>query len=180
MGPTSQQLARQEAAKKDPNLQASNNKGHPNQEAIKSFMKENNGTARVSPTDESGDHAPIAGGAGQAEGKPGNMAEHRGQGAEKFGEAGNKHEAENVHGNKQNLEGDQAKAHNKVPEHGAQHGMNQHAMNQQRLRQQQMTPQHHQQMGGNQMKMGGNRPPTGGNRPHPPPPQQGKKKPDKP
>jgi len=37
--PTSQQLARQEAASKDHNLQASVNKGHPNPNAIKSFNK---------------------------------------------------------------------------------------------------------------------------------------------
>ncbi|PYJ48264.1 MAG: hypothetical protein DME87_13820, partial [Verrucomicrobia bacterium] len=39
MPPTSQQLARQEAASKDRNLQASVNKGHPNPDAIKSFNK---------------------------------------------------------------------------------------------------------------------------------------------
>src|SRR5215471_498582 len=39
VGPTSQQVSRQEAASKDPGLQAKNNKGHPNNEAIKSFNK---------------------------------------------------------------------------------------------------------------------------------------------
>jgi hypothetical protein len=39
MPPTSQQLARQEAASKDHNLQASVNHGHPNPDAIKSFNK---------------------------------------------------------------------------------------------------------------------------------------------
>ena len=39
VGPTSQQLARQQAAAKDKNLLASTNKGKPNQEAIKSFNK---------------------------------------------------------------------------------------------------------------------------------------------
>src|SRR6059058_5136186 len=39
MGPTSQQLSRQQAASKDQNLRASVNKGHPNNEAIKSFNK---------------------------------------------------------------------------------------------------------------------------------------------
>src|SRR6476469_9546413 len=38
-GPTSQQLARQQAAAKDKNFLASTNKGKPNQEAIKSFDK---------------------------------------------------------------------------------------------------------------------------------------------
>ena len=38
-GPTSQQLERQQAAGKDKNLLASTNKGKPNQEAIKSFNK---------------------------------------------------------------------------------------------------------------------------------------------
>ena len=39
MGPTSQQLARQQAASKDQNLKASVNKGNPNADAIKSFNK---------------------------------------------------------------------------------------------------------------------------------------------
>ena len=39
MPPTSQQLKRQEAASKDKNLQAKVNKGHPNNEAIRSFDK---------------------------------------------------------------------------------------------------------------------------------------------
>src|ERR1044071_5693625 len=43
-GPTSQQLNRQQAASKDQNLHASKNNGHPNQEAIKSFNK-NEGVA---------------------------------------------------------------------------------------------------------------------------------------
>ena len=39
MPPTSQQLARQQAASKDQNLRASVNKGNPNADAIKSFDK---------------------------------------------------------------------------------------------------------------------------------------------
>ena len=39
VGPTSQQLSRQKAASKDQNLRASVNKGNPNNEAIKSFNK---------------------------------------------------------------------------------------------------------------------------------------------
>src|SRR3989440_11964211 len=37
MGPTSQQLQQQNATKQDPNLQAKNNKGHPSNDAVKSF-----------------------------------------------------------------------------------------------------------------------------------------------
>lgn len=40
--PTSQQLERQQAASKDPKLQAKNNNGHPNNEAIKSFNQTHN------------------------------------------------------------------------------------------------------------------------------------------
>ena len=39
VGPTSEQLGRQQAAAKDKNLLASTSKGKPNQEAIKSFNK---------------------------------------------------------------------------------------------------------------------------------------------
>jgi hypothetical protein len=196
MGPTSQQLERQNAAKQDPKLQAKNNHGHPNNEAIKSFNQ----------THEPGKGAEgvgAAGGAGAGNGeKTGENvgAEHHAQGAGMAGEEhgnkhagenqGNKHEGENVHGNDQNLEGNHAKAHNKSIEHGGpghgehamnQHAMNQHGMNQQMHHQQQMGQQHHQQMGGNQMRMGGNHPPMGGNRPHPQgQQQQGKKKPNKP
>src|SRR6266699_2718544 len=66
--PTSQQLARQEAASKDKNLQASVNKGHPNNEAIKSFNQ----------THEHGKGAEglgAAAGAGKAENKPGTVSE---------------------------------------------------------------------------------------------------------
>jgi hypothetical protein len=191
--PTSQQLARQNAAKEDPKLQAKNNHGHPNNEAIKSFNQ----------THEHGKGAEGVGaaggaGAGKGENKTGNVAaEHNAQGAGMTGEEhgnkhagenqGNKHEGQNLHGNNQNLEGNQVMAHNKVPRHGGehamnQHAMNQHAMNQQMHHQQQMGQHHQQQMGGNQMRMGGNHPAMGGNRPHPQgqQQQQGKKKPDKP
>src|SRR5439155_1397901 len=69
MPPTSQQLARQQAASKDRNLQASVNKGHPNNEAIKSFNQ----------THEHGKGAEglgAAAGAGKAENKPGTVSEH--------------------------------------------------------------------------------------------------------
>jgi hypothetical protein len=182
--PTSQQLARQDAAKKDPNLQASKNHGQPNKEAIKSFNESHGKGAE-------GVGAAAGAGAGKGE-KTGEHAdaEHHAQGAGMAGEEhGNEHMAENhghkdenLHGNKQNLEGNQAKAHHKMPEHGGPAHDQQHAMNQQMHHQQQMGQQHHQQMGGNQMRMGGNHPqPGGGNRPHPQgQQQQAKKKPNKP
>src|SRR5438477_12196850 len=64
--PTSQQLARQEAASKDKNLQASVNKGHPNSDAIKSFNKsEGAGQGK-------GEAIGAAGGAAKGENKTGN------------------------------------------------------------------------------------------------------------
>jgi hypothetical protein len=169
MPPTSQQLARQEAASKDHNLQASVNKGHPNNEAIKSFNQSHEHGKGAEGVGAAG-----AAGAGKAENKTGNVAEHHGQGAGNVGEHGNKVGAEN-HTNKQNLEGNQAKAHsNKMAEHGrAAHGP--HAMNQQMSHHPQMAA-HNPQMGGKHPQMGG------GNRPHPTgqQQQQGKKKPGKP
>jgi WXXGXW repeat (2 copies) len=170
--PTSQQLARQEAASKDRNLQASVNKGHLNPDAIKSFNQSH----------EHGKGAEGLGagaGAGNAEHNTGNLAEHHAQGARMTGEEhGNRHEAENVHGNRHNVQGNQAKAHTgQGMEHrGPAHGP--YAMNQQmghhpqmgaQHHPQQMRPQHHAQMGG---------PPNRGG--HPPPrQQQGKKKENK-
>jgi hypothetical protein len=207
--PTSQQLERQNAAKQDPKLQAKNNQGHPNNEAIKSFNQSHQ-------QGKGAEGVGAAGGAGAGKGeKTGENAggEHHAQGAGMAGEEhgnkhagagenqGNKHEGENLHGNKQNLEGNQAKTHNKATEHGGaahnqnamnQHKTNQNAMNQQMHHQQQMGGQHHQQMGGNQMRMGGNRQQMGGsrqqmgggggNRPHPQgqQQQQGKKKKNQP
>src|SRR4029453_5251086 len=76
-GPTSQQLARQQAAAKDKNLLASTNKGKPNQEAIKSFNKtEGAGQGKG----EQGLGAAGGAGAGQGENKPGKMAEQNRQG----------------------------------------------------------------------------------------------------
>jgi hypothetical protein len=135
MPPTSPQLARQEAASKDPNLQASKNHGHPNNEAIKSFNQTHEhgkGAERVG--------AATGAGAGKAENKTGNVAaEHHCQGAGMNAEEhGNKHAAENLHGNGRNLNG-QAKMHsgNAVQHGGPAHG--QHVMNQQMS--------HHPQMG---------------------------------
>src|SRR6478672_5828295 len=171
-GPTSQQLARQQAAAKDKNFLASTNKGKPNQEAIKSFNK-NEGVGQGRGGQEVGAAGGAAGaGAGN---KPGNVNEHNLQGAgagkgenqtgtggaehaQKLGAEnhGNKHEAENLHGNNHNVEGNQAGAHNKGVQHeGAAHG--QKAMNHQQQmnaqhHQQQMNAQHHQQQ---MMGMGG-------------------------
>src|SRR6266700_1232832 len=69
-GPTSQQLARQQAASKDQNLRASVNKGNPNNEAIKSFDNcEGAGQGKGA----QGLGAAGGAGAGQGENKPGNM-----------------------------------------------------------------------------------------------------------
>ena len=176
MPPTSQQLARREAASKDRNLHASVNKGHPNNEAIKSFNQ----------THEQGKGAEglgAAAGAGKAENKTGNVAEHHGQGTGmNTEEHGDKHAAEKNHGNMRNAEGNQARMRsgNAVQHGGAAHGS--HAMNQQmqhhqqqmgaQHHQQQMAAQHHQQMGARHY------PPPGASRGGPPPQQkqQGKKK----
>ena len=206
-GPTSQQLSRQQAAAKDQNLRASVNKGHPNNEAIQSFNKnEGAGQGKGAQGVEAAGGAAGAGagnkpgninehnlqgagaGPGKAENQTGNIAEHNGQrtgmgGGEEHGQKlgaedhGNKHEGENLHGNNQNAEGNQANAAG--PAHG------QHAMNQQMARNAQMrghNPQMksgHPQMGGQhqQKKQGG------GNHPHPSgqqQQQQGKKKPNHP
>ena len=118
--PTSEQLARQEAASKDHNLQASVNKGHPNPDAIKSFNQQHGtGTQGLG----------AAAGAGKAESKPGTVSENAGvrSGAVNAGQHGNKHTAENVHGNKQHFQGSRAGGHaGKPPGYAAsahgQHG----------------------------------------------------------
>ncbi|HEU0209427.1 MAG TPA: YXWGXW repeat-containing protein [Candidatus Udaeobacter sp.] len=163
--PTSQQLARQEAAAKDPKLQASNNKGHPTHDAVKSF-NQSHGHAT------GGEALGTAGGAAKTENKPGNMAEHN-PGGGKVGEAGNKHEPGNAHGNGQNLENNHAKAHSgKTMQHG-NGAQGPHTMNQQMTHHQQMNAQQHQQ----QMGMQHHAPMGAGNRPHPNGgQQQGKKK----
>jgi hypothetical protein len=77
VGPTSQQLSRQQAASKDQNLRASVNKGKPNQEAIKSFNK-SEGAGQGKGAQEVGAAGGAAGaGAGN---KPGNLSERQGQG----------------------------------------------------------------------------------------------------
>ena len=77
-GPTSQQLSRQQAAAKDQNLRASVNKGHPNNEAIQSFNK-NEGAGQGKGV-QGVEAAGGAAGAG-AGNKPGNISERQGQGA---------------------------------------------------------------------------------------------------
>jgi hypothetical protein len=170
MPPTSQQLARQEAASKDRNLQASVNKGNPNANAIKSFNK---GEGAGQGKGAQGPGAAAGAGAGKAANKPGNVTERnlQGAGAGNAGEHGNKLKTEN-HRNRGNVGGNQAKAHSGKmagPGGGAAHGPHQMT---QRSGQPKMAA-HGPQMGGKHPQMGGNRPrPTGQ--------QQGKKKPDKP
>src|SRR5947208_4900646 len=86
-GPTSQQLARQQAASKDQNLRASVNKGNPNADAIKSFNK-GEGAGQGQGVGAEGHEL----GAGKGENKPGNVAERnlQGAGAGNDGERGNK------------------------------------------------------------------------------------------
>src|SRR5262249_32175003 len=113
-GPTSQQLERQKLASNDQNLRASVNKGKVNQDAIKSFNK-NEGVGQG----KGGQEVGAAGGAGGAAGAGGGnergpMAQHKegadagagaGMGGEEHGKkignetAGNKHEKENLHDN---------------------------------------------------------------------------------
>ena len=70
-GPTSQQLARQQAASKDQNLRASVNKGNPNADAIKSLDK----------GEGAGQGKGAKGlGAAAAGNKAGNLSERQGQG----------------------------------------------------------------------------------------------------
>src|SRR5258708_31110300 len=101
VGPTSEQLGRQQAAAKDKNLLASTSKGKPNQEAIKSFNKTEGagqgkgaqgleaaggaagagaGNKPGNLSERQGQGTPGGAGAGQGENKPGKMAEHNRQG----------------------------------------------------------------------------------------------------
>ena len=187
MPPTSQQLERQEIAKKDPNLHAKN--GQVNHEAIKSF-NQSHGQGKGA----EGVGATGAAGAGKA----GNMAgEQHAPGAAMNGEQhgnnnaaenqGNAHERQNVHGNNQNVganhaqsnqmaeHGNAAHGQNAMNQHGMnnpgmnQHRMNQHAMNQQQMHHQQpmMNAQHQQQMAAHRQQMTAHGPPPGAHRPPP-------------
>jgi WXXGXW repeat (2 copies) len=156
MPPTSQQLARQEAASKDHNLQASVNKGHPKPDAIKSFNK----------TAEHGAGATGVRGTTGAEktgANAGKISEQAGvgAGAANAGEHGNKHTAENVHGNKQHLQGTQGKGHPGKPPGYAGPAHGEHGM---------MQGPHHPPMTAYHPQGGGP------NRGHPSGQQQGKKK----
>jgi hypothetical protein len=79
MPPTSQQLARQQAAAKDRNLQASVNKGKPNADAIKSFNKSEG--AGQGKGDAEGLGTAAGAGAGKGENKVGNASKLNRQGA---------------------------------------------------------------------------------------------------
>jgi hypothetical protein len=169
MSPTSEQLARQNAAKEDPKLQAKNNHGKPNNEAIKSFNQSQHG--------EGATGVATAGGAGAGKGEKtgGNVgAEHHTQAAGGSDEWRKSTSDANVSAehHERNVTGGEGKMHtNKGTEHaGVAHGQ-QHAM---MAHHQQMGAQHHPQQMGPRAQGGGNRPrPSGGQ-------QQGKKKPDKP
>src|SRR5262249_43295790 len=145
-GPTSQQLERQKLASKDQNLRASVNKGKPNQDAIRSFNKNEGrggqevgaagGAAGAGDGNKLGEHQGQGAGMGGEEvgkkggskKKTGNLAENQGQGAGMGGEehgkkgglenVGNKHKGENLHGNNQEFGGNKAGKHNKGFEAG--------------------------------------------------------------
>src|SRR5438105_4617213 len=125
MPPTSQQLARQQAAAKDRNLQASVNKGKPNPDAIKSFNK-NEGVGQGKGGAEG---LGAAGGAGATKG--GNRAGNAGGGGNKVEGAnqGNKVGAENRMNKQRNLQGNQAKMHTGKGAGTAGGGHPPHAMN---------------------------------------------------
>ena len=175
-GPTSQQLARQQAASKDQNLRASVNKGKPNADAIKSFNK-TEGVGQGKGAKEFGAAGGAAGaGAGKGGNKLGNVTERnlKGTGAGNAGGGGNKVRAANQ-GNKvraenrvnkqRNLQGNQAKMRSV---NAGEHANPYRGRYQMHASGPQMGGKH-PQMGG-----GGNRPrPSGGQ-------QQGKKKPGKP
>jgi len=160
--PTSEQVARQEAASKDPKLQASANKGHPSSDAIKSFNQTHGtgkGAQRVGA-------AATGAGAGKTENKPGTVTEHAGVGAQAANaeKHGNKHATENLHG-QQNLGGTHGKAHTGKPPGYAASAHGQKGM---------MQGPHHPPMAAYHAQGGG---PSHG---HPTGQQQGKKKSGKP
>ena len=190
-GPTSQQLARQQAASKDQNLRASVNKGNPNAEAIKSFNKsEGAGQGKGAQGLEAAGGAAGAG----AGNKPGNLSERQGQGAAagagktgnepgnvternlkgagaEAGANGNKLKTGNQ-GNRANMGGNQAKMHT-----GKMGGTGGHAGQPHTMNQMSRNPQ----MGARNAQMGGKHPQMGaGNRPPPKGQPQGKKKPERP
>ena len=189
LGPTSQQLNRQQAASKDQNLRASANKGKPNQEAIRSFNKtegagQGKGAQEVGAAGGAGNKPGNlserqgkggAAGAGNGGNKPGNMAERnrQGGGPGNAGEGANKPKT-GKQANRGNMGGNQAKMHTGQMGGPGGHPGQPHAMNQM---------SRNPQMGGKHPQMGGRPPQMGGggaNRPHPNGQQQGKKKQGKP
>ncbi len=165
MGPTSEQLARQQAASKDQNLRASVNKGNPNADAIKSF---NNGEGKGAQGLGAPGGAAGAAGAGKVENKPGNVTERNLQGAGNAGAKGDKLKTGNQ-GNRGSTGGNQAKMHTgkMAGVGGAANGS--HTMNKM---------SHNPQMTAHNPQMGGKHPQTGGgNHPAPKGQPQGKKKP---
>jgi hypothetical protein len=189
LGPTSQQLNRQQAASKDQNLRASANKGKPNPEAIRSFNKtegagQGKGAQEVGAAGGAGNKPGNlserqgkggAAGAGNGGNKPGNMAERnrQGGGPGNAGEGANKPKT-GKQANRGNMGGNQAKMHTGQMGGPGGHPGQPHAMNQM---------SRNPQMGGKHPQMGGRPPQMGGggaNRPHPNGQQQGKKKQGKP
>jgi hypothetical protein len=174
MPATSEQRARQEAAAKDRNLQASENKGQPNADAINSFDKrEQHGRSAGAEHGKGAGAEGLGAAAGErnAENKPGNVTEHQRKEAGTAGEHGNRHEADNQQ-RKRNVEGSKGKARSgKTAKHeGSARGP--HEMTQ-KSRQPKMAA-HGPQMGGKHPQAGGNRGPATG------PQQKGKKKSGKP
>ena len=181
VGPTSQQLARQQAASKDQNLRASVNKGKPNADAVKSFNKTEGTGQGKGGAQEVG--AAGGAGAGKGENRADNVNERnlKGKGAgnteaggNKIGTAnqGKKVGAGNRTNNQRNLQGNQGKMHSGKMAGPGGHSGQPHTMNQM-SRNPQMGARN-AQMGGKHPQMGG-----GGNRPKPSggQQQQNKKKP---
>jgi hypothetical protein len=180
VGPTSQQLARQQAASKDQNLRASVNKGKPNTDAIKSFNKTEGAGQGKGGAQEVG--AAGGGGKGKGENRPGDVNERNLKGAgagnaeggrEKIGTANQEKKvgAGNRTNNQRNFQGNQGKMHSGKTAGPGGHPRQPHTMNQM-SRNPQMGARN-AQVGGKhpQMAGGGNRPkPSGGQ-------QQDKKKP---
>jgi hypothetical protein len=173
VGPTEQQLSRQQLARKDQNLRASANKGKPNADAIKSFDK-NNGVAAGKGENKIGNASELnrqGAGAGKGGNKTGNVTEGnlQGSGKGKAGANGNKLKTGNQGNNMRTAGGNQAKMHTGKGAGAAGAGHGPHAMNQM-SRNPQMGARN-AQMGGKHPQMGG-----GGNRPKPSGGQQQVKK----
>jgi hypothetical protein len=206
MPPTSQQLARQQAASKDQNLRASVNKGNPNADAIKSFNRGEGagqgkgaqglgaaggaagagagpGNKAGNLSGRQGEGAASGTGAGKTANKPGNVTERnlQGQGTGKAAGAGNAGATGNKaktgnQGNRGNMGGNQAKMHTAKMAGPGGAAHGSHPTNQM-SRNPQMGA-HNAQMGGKHPQTGGRPPQMGGaNRPAPKGQPQGKKKP---